>query len=30
MLLAQARAEGFLLVTADAQIAKYGVGVVDV
>jgi len=30
MLLAQARAEGFLLVTADAQIVRYGVGVVDV
>ena len=30
MLLAQARAEGFLLVTADVQIMKYGVGVVDV
>jgi len=30
MLLAQARAEGFLLVTADVQIVRYVVGVVDV
>lgn len=30
ILLAQARTEGFLLVTADAQIVKYGAGVVDV
>lgn len=30
MLLAQVRAEGFLLVTADVQIMKYGAGIVEV